>query len=173
MNFTLEDAISLLERTPRVLDEMLRGLPERFLFSNEGEGTWNTVEVVDHLIECEKVNFIPRIRFILEEGDSKPFPVFDRFAHLKEEEAVTLPEKLQNFKQLREENLVILQSLAKPEVLELEGTHPAFGKVKMRELIATWAVHDLTHINQITRNIAKRYTEEVGPWKEYLGIVGR
>ncbi|CAG9620450.1 DinB family protein [Sutcliffiella rhizosphaerae] len=173
MNFKLVEAVSMLERTPRVLNEMLTGLPEGFLTCNEGEGTWSGIEVVDHLIEAEKENWIPRLRFIVEVGDTNPFPEFDRFAHLHEKAETTLAEKLNEFKKRREDNLETLKSLVDEDILDRKGFHPALGEVKLKELIATWAVHDLTHLNQITRVIAKRYSNDVGPWKEYLGILKR
>ncbi|TCT19360.1 DinB family protein [Melghiribacillus thermohalophilus] len=172
MNFKLEEAIEVLERTPKSLEYFLSGLSEGWLTCNEGEGTWNATEVVEHLIEGEKHNWIPRIETILTEGENKPFPEFDRFSHLKQESAATIEEKLKEFRALRKENLSRLKPFITSEsTLELTGTHPAFGTVKLRELISTWAVHDLTHISQIVRVMAHRYREDVGPWKEYLGIL--
>jgi hypothetical protein len=173
MNFKLIEAMEVLERTPRVLELFLEGLSPGWLGANEGEGTWNPVEVVDHLIEGEKHNWMPRLKFMLEKGEEEPFPPFDRFSHLEKEEQ-TVARKLKEFKEMRDENLSLLRELMGGEDrLEAAGKHPAFGTVKARELVSTWAVHDLTHLAQITRVMAERYREDVGPWVEYLGILSR
>ncbi|URT69188.1 DinB family protein [Cytobacillus firmus] len=172
MNFNLREAIEILERTPDTLDALLSGLFSEWLYGNEGEGTWNAAEVVDHLIDGEEKNWIPRLTFILQEGESKPFPPFDRFAHLSLSEELPLEEKLKIFKTLRIKNLATLRGMPDLEThFEKKGIHPAFGPVRVRELISTWAVHDLTHITQITRVLANRYRTDVGPWIEYLGIL--
>lgn len=172
MNFTMKEAIEVLERTPRALDFFLSGLSEGWLRCNEGEGTWNASEVVDHLIEGEKTNWIPRLEFLLREGDSKPFPPFDRFAHLKEGAANTIEQKLHAFKTIRTQNIAKLRELiGSDERLERTGFHPAFGAVKARELISTWVAHDLTHMAQIVRVMAERYRADVGPWVQFLGIL--
>jgi hypothetical protein len=172
MQFTLKEAIEILERTPQTIEYFLAGLSDGWLQCHEREGTWNAIEVVDHLIEGEKTNWIPRLEFILQEGESKPFPPFDRFSHLNESPEQGNEQKLQNFKTIRRQNVAKLKKLIdQDEQLELTGIHPAFGSVKVRELISTWAVHDLTHIAQIVRVMAERYREDVGPWQEYLGIL--
>ncbi|WHY71741.1 DinB family protein [Fictibacillus enclensis] len=173
MNFTLNEAIEVLERTPRTLQHFLSGLSPGWLHCNEGEGTWNAVEVVDHLIEGEKTNWIPRLEWILQEGEGRPFPPFDRYAHLNEQKDSTIEKKLTDFTQIREKNVARLRVLMNDEgdALERKGTHPAFGTVKARELISTWTLHDLTHIAQIVRVMAERYRADVGPWVEYLGIL--
>ncbi|THF75346.1 DinB family protein [Cohnella fermenti] len=170
--FNRFEAIEVLERTPRTLEMFLTGLSEGWLICNEGEGTWNVREVIEHLIEGEKMNWIPRLEFILKEGESRPFPPFDRYSHLSNKSAQSLAEKLLEFQKLRAENLDKLNKRIESEAdLERTGYHPAFGVVKVRELIATWAAHDLTHIAQIVRVMAKRYEQAVGPWREYLGIL--
>lgn len=172
MHFDMNEAIEVLERTPKTLEYFLSGLSGGWLRCNEGEGTWNAIEVVDHLIEGEKNNWIPRLEFILQEGFNKPFPPFDRFSHLKDESQMSIEEKLQEFKAIRMQNISKLKSLIEPDLhLELEGSHPEFGSVKISELLSTWVVHDLTHIAQIVRVMAERYREDVGPWKEYLGVL--
>ncbi|WP_163102589.1 DinB family protein [Peribacillus alkalitolerans] len=174
MNFNLKEAIEVLERTPQTLKNLLSGLSDSWLQCNEGEGTWNAVEVIGHLIEGEKNDWITRLEIILKEGESKPFPPFDRYSHLKDSSISSIEQKLLEFTNLRELNISKLKSLIDPELhLELTGTHPALGVVKMRELISTWAVHDLTHIAQIVRVMAERYRTDVGPWKEYLGILNK
>ncbi|SDN05265.1 DinB superfamily protein [Fictibacillus solisalsi] len=171
MSFALNEVIEVLERTPRTLQHFLSGLSPGWLHCNEGEGTWNAVEVVNHLIEGEKTNWIPRLEWILQEGEERPFPPFDRYAHLSVQKESTIEQKLTEFTQLREESVARLKAMMHDEVLERTGTHPAFGTVKARELISTWAVHDLTHIAQIVRIMAERYRADVGPWVEYLGIL--
>ncbi|MFD2368989.1 DinB family protein [Brevibacillus sp. GCM10020057] len=174
MNFTLQEAMEVLERTPRTLESLLNGLSDGWLQGREGEGTWNAIEVIDHLIEADKVNWIPRMESILQEGERQLFPPFDRFAHLNQQTKSTMEQKLQSFQQIRRENIAKLQTVIQPQVhLERTGLHPEFGEVKLRELLSTWVVHDLTHIAQIVRLMAKRYAEDVGPWKEYLGILKR
>lgn len=172
MNFKLEEAIEVLERTPKALEVFLSGISDPWLQCNEGEGTWNPAEVIEHLIEGEKNNWIPRLDFILQEGESKAFPPFDRFAHLTDGHGRSLEEKFVDFKTIRAKKINKLKKLIESDQqLELTGYHPAFGVVKVRELISTWVVHDLTHIAQIVRVMAKRYSTDVGPWEEYLSIL--
>lgn len=172
MNFELREAIEILERTPRMLQALLAGLSDPWLVSNEGEGTWNVLEVIDHLIEGEKTNWIPRLAFILKEGEGQAFPAFDRFAHLKEPQVRPVEDRLAEFADARRDSLSKLDELIQSkEELELTGYHPAFGVVRIRELVSTWVVHDLTHTAQIVRIMACRYAKDVGPWKEYLSIV--
>ncbi|MCK6258931.1 DinB family protein [Fictibacillus sp. KIGAM418] len=172
MNFSMTEAIEILERTPQSLAYFLSDLSPGWLQCHEGEGTWNADEVIDHLIEGEKVNWIPRLEMILGDGESKPFPPFDRYAHLNDETETPIEQKLAEFKTIREQNITQLRKLIQDEsLLESKGIHPAFGPVKARELISTWVVHDLTHIAQIVRVMAERYRADVGPWVEYLGIL--
>jgi DinB superfamily len=172
MNFNLDEAIEVLERTPQTLEYFLLGLSDSWLQSNEGKGTWNVNEVIDHLIECERNNWMPRLQCILEKGDSKPFPPFNRFSHLYKNDERSIQEKLIEFKTIRTENVTKLISLNVTGVqLELKGSHPEFGIVKLRELLSTWVVHDLTHMSQIVRVMAERYRTDVGPWKAYLSIL--
>lgn len=174
MNFKLEEAIEILERTPRTLASFLSGLSEGWLRCREGEDTWNADEVVGHLIEGEKSNWIPRLAFILAEGESKPFPAFDRYAHLAAAPELTTERKLEAFALLRADSIARLRTLAdSEEELERTGAHPAFGTVKVRELVSAWVVHDLTHLSQIVRTMAERYRTDVGPWAAYLGILHR
>jgi hypothetical protein len=174
MNFNMKEAIEVLERTPQTLECFISGLADSWLQCNEGKGTWNVSEVIEHLIEAEKINWIPRLEIILQEGESKPFPPFDRHSHLNKRSESSIEQKLLEFKQIRLLNITKLKGLIEVESqLELAGSHPAFGLVKVRELLSTWVVHDLTHIAQIVRVMAERYREDVGPWKEYLGILKR
>ncbi len=173
MNFSMTEAIEILEGTPQSLAYFLSDLSPGWLQCNEGEGTWNADEVIDHLIEGEKSNWIPRLEMILRDGESKPFPPFDRYAHINDEPETPIEQKLAEFKSLRTENINKLKTLMDDDgaLLEKKGTHPAFGPVKARELISTWVVHDMTHIAQIVRVMAERYRTDVGPWVEYLGIL--
>jgi len=172
MNFELEKAIEVLARTPKALTLFLSGLSAGWLHSNEGEGTWNAMEVVDHLTEAERTNWIPRLNTIIQEGENKPFPPFDRFAHLNEQTTASIENKLLAFQQIRTANIAYLRSVIDPEQhFERTGKHPAFGSVKVRELLSTWVVHDLTHMAQIVRVMAEHYRADVGPWSEYLGIL--
>ncbi|WP_082234521.1 DinB family protein [Halobacillus massiliensis] len=169
MNFNLQENIEILERTPQTLNFFLSGVSDGWLTCNEGEGTWNVSEVVDHLIEAEKYNWIPRLSHILEKGESESFPAFDRHSHLGKTTNHTIRERIEYFKELRKNNVLQLNQVK--DQLERKGHHPALGTVRVRELLATWAVHDLTHISQIVRVMAHRYCDDVGPWKAYLGIL--
>ena len=171
MKFNLELSISILERTPAVLDAWLRGLPEAWIHANEGEGTWSAYDVVGHLIHGERTDWIPRLRIILEHGEGRTFEPFDRFAQM-EEEKKSIEELLAEFRALRLENIKELKALdINNETLQWKGIHPALGEANLKELLSTWTVHDLGHIAQISRVMAKQYQTEVGPWKAYLGIL--
>ncbi|SOC06459.1 DinB family protein [Ureibacillus xyleni] len=172
MQFNMKETIEVLERTPQTLEYFLSGLSESWLHCNEGEATWNAVEVIEHLIEGEKNNWIPRLEFMLQEGCNRPFPPFDRYAHLNVQSQTSIEQKLQEFKTIRMQNINKLNNLIEPNLhLKLKGSHPAFGTVKVSELLSTWVVHDFTHIAQIVRVMAERYRADVGPWKDYLGIL--
>ncbi|WP_335871134.1 DinB family protein [Bacillus sp. 2205SS5-2] len=172
MNFNISEAMEILERTPQSLKYLLSGLSEEWLETNEGEGTWTVIEVIDHLIEAEKTNWIPRIEMILNEDSDSVFPPFDRFSHLKDHLESTLEQKFMKFKALRKRNLQVLKELIDQEInFEHRAIHPALGVVTLRELLSTWVVHDLTHTSQIVRVMAMRYSDDVGPWKEYLRIL--
>lgn len=171
MAFDFEEAVEILERTPRTLEVFLSGLSEGWLEADEGKNTWNVYEVIEHLIEAEISDWMPRLIMILEKGEQVAFPPFDRFAHLQHPKAHSIDALLLEFQKLRHDNIQKLQHLVDPDHdLELTGTHPEFGPVHLKELLATWTVHDLTHISQIVRVMAERYREEVGPWSAYLGI---
>lgn len=170
MNFNMNEAIEVLERTPQALEFFLSDISDTWLHCNEGEGTWNVSEVVEHLIELEEDTWIPRLEFILQEGESKPFPSLDRYSYLNESSSIE--QKLLEFKTIRTQNLTKLKVLIETELnLELTGLHPRLGVVKLRELLSTWVVHDLTHIAQIVRVMAERYRADIGPWIEYIGIL--
>lgn len=177
MAHNLDESIALLERTPAALDALLRGLPRAWTERNEGvtpEGkpTFTVRDVVAHLIHADRTNWIPRVRHILEFGESRPFPPFRRFGHVQESEGKTLDTLLDEFSAARTENLAALHALhLTPEDLERRGQHPAFASATLSELLATWAAHDLTHLHQIARIMALQYREAVGPWVRYLGVM--
>ena len=173
MQFKLEDTVSILQRTPSILESQLLGLPNNWLFKNEGENTWSPYDIVGHLIHGEKTDWMIRTKIILESSD-KRFKPFDRFAQLENDKSQSIESLLNEFKMLRNENLRKLKKLGITEnKLSLEGIHPEFKKVTLRQLLATWAVHDLGHICQINRVLAKNYKDEVGPWIDYLNVLKR
>ena len=168
----VEESITVLSRTPGTLNALLRELPDTWTSATEGPGTWSPYDVVGHLIHGEKADWIPRLNIILEHGDARPFDPFDREAQFRDSAGKSLPELLDEFSRLRRQNLDRLRALnLRPEQLELPGTHPALGRVTLRQLLATWTAHDLGHIIQISRVMAKRYKQDVGPWAEYLSVM--
>ncbi len=174
MNFEMNKAIEILERTPGVLDALLQGLSKEWIVAHEGENTWSPYDVMGHLVFGEKTDWIARIKIILSDSKDKLFEPFDRFAQLAEDQNRPIEDLIQEFKTLRTRNLKILASfniLGKD--LNRTGIHPEFGEVTLEQLISTWAVHDLGHIAQVSRVMAKQYTTEVGPWINYLGILKR
>ena len=172
MEHNLPHTISLLTCTPAALDALLRGLPEKWTFRNEGANTWSAFDVVGHLIHGERTDWMPRARMVLQFGETKAFEPFDRSGHVRETQNKSLGQLLDEFALLRSENLGELHALnPRPEDLERRGRHPALGVVTLSELLAAWAVHDLTHLHQISRVMAHQYREAVGPWSEYLGVL--
>jgi hypothetical protein len=172
MRFSVDDALAVLARTPGALDALLRGLPERWTACDEGGSGWSPFEVLGHLIHGEETDWMARARRLLEHGETLPFDPFDREAQKHESRGKTLDELLDRFTALRAENLAELRSLALGEgELGRRGRHPALGTVTLRELLATWVVHDLGHLRQIARAMAKEYAGEVGPWEAYLPVL--
>jgi len=170
--FNLDETIAVLTRTPATLDALLRGLPESWVRSNEGKDTWSAFDIVGHLIVGERTDWMARARIILENGEARPFDPFDRFAQLKETQSKSLEQLLDDFARLRQENLAALQALnLQSEDLSRRGRHPALGVVTLSQLLATWAVHDLTHVHQLSRVMAHQYRDAVGPWSAYLGVL--
>jgi len=170
--FALDEAVAILSRTPATLDALLRGLPEGWIAANEGGGTWSPFDVIGHLIHGEKTDWVPRAKIILEHGDARPFEKFDRFAQFAESEGRTLASLLDEFAALRQENLRELAALDLTDAnLERRGRHPELGSVTLRQLLATWVAHDLDHVVQISRVLARQYSDEVGPWRAYLRII--
>lgn len=172
MEHALAQTISLLTRTPAAFNALLRDLPESLTSSNEGENTWSPYDVIGHLIHAERTDWMPRIRIILQHGDTRPFEPFDRLAQFRENQGKSLPQLLDEFSGLRSENLAELRAMnLKPEDLKRRGKHPSLGAVTLSELLATWVAHDLTHLHQISRIMAHQYREAVGPFSAYLGVL--
>jgi DinB superfamily len=168
----LHHTISLLTRTPAVLNALLRDLPENWTHHNEGENTMSTFDVVGHLIHGERTNWMPRARTLLQFGETQAFGPFDRWGHVRESQGKSLPQLLDEFARVRSESLDELRALnLGPPDLARRGRHPAFGGVTLSELLATWAAHDLTHLHQISRIMAHQYCQAVGPYRAYLGVL--
>jgi len=172
MEFDLKSTRAVLARTAAVLDSLLRDLQDDWVKQDEGPDTWSPYDVVGHLIQGELRDWIPRARFILDHGRDGTFEPFDRFAQYEASKGKAMNQLLDQFAELRGQNLIALDGLdLTEEQLELEGSHPMFGVVTMRQLLSTWAVHDLGHIGQIVRAMASGYATEVGPWAAYLRII--
>jgi hypothetical protein len=168
----LAEALGLLARTPAVLEAMLRGLPPVWIDAHEGGSTWSPFDVVGHLIHGERTDWMPRVRMILESGDSRPFDSFDRLAQFEASMGRTVDSLLDEFVMLRRQNLAELRSLElTASDLERSGRHPELGPVTLRQLLATWTAHDFDHLIQISRVLARQYADEVGPWRAYLRVI--
>ncbi len=174
MNFTIEKSIEILERTPIVIEELLHGISDDWSNANEGENTFSPYDVIGHLIHGEKTDWIVRMDIILSGESDKKFQPFDRFAQFNESKGKSLKQLLQEFKVLRQKNIVTLKTkkLTKSD-FEKKATHPELGMITLQQLISTWTVHDLSHIGQIVRVMSKHYKDEVGPWQNYLPILKR
>lgn len=174
MEFSLEAGTAVLTRTPGTLRSMLRGLPPSWTSANEGDDTWTPEGVVGHLIHGEETDWVPRATIILTRGESEAFEPFDRFAQEQRFAGWPLERLLDRFTELRAQGLETLRGWRlKPEQLALKGKHPELGQVTLSQLLATWVVHDLGHIGQIARVMAKQYSAAVGPWKAYLPVLTR
>ncbi|MEW6127661.1 MAG: DinB family protein [Acidobacteriota bacterium] len=172
MHFNLDHAIDILSRTPMALQAMLQQLPAQLIQSNEGDQTWSPFDVVGHLIHGEQTDWLPRARMILQYGEAKAFEPFDRFAQFEVSKGKTLEELLNTFAQLRAESIQTLKNMnLTAEDFEKRGKHPELGIVRLGELLSTWVVHDLDHLVQISRTLAKQYKEAVGPWQAYLSVL--
>ena len=174
MEFYLATGSSILERTPASMRAMLAGLGTEWTTATEGPETWSPYDIVGHLVHGERTDWIPRARIVLEQGTNRRFTPFDRFAQFRESQGRSLAELLDEFARLRAENLVTLEGWRlTEEQLTLEAEHPELGVVSMRQLLATWVAHDLGHIAQTARVMAKQYREAVGPWRAYLPVLDR
>lgn len=174
MDYNINNAIEILERTPQTLNTLLLHLSEVWIHNNEGENTWSPFDVVGHLIHGEKTDWITRTRIILNQTEDTTFESFDRFAQFETSRGKSLTELLDEFSRLRTKNLNTLKGLPiTEENLRLKGIHPELGEVSLKQLLATWVTHDLGHIAQIARVMAKQYKDQVGPWKTYIPILNK
>jgi len=170
--FNLDDTVAVLSRTPAALDALLRGLPRTWARDNEGEDTWSAYDIVGHLANLERTDWLVRVRRILEHGDSRAFDRVDRFAQMKEDQHQSLEQRLDDFARLRKQNLEDLKALnLQPSDFARRGMHPALGPVTLGNLLASWPVHDLTHLHQLARVMAYQYREAVGPWTRFMGVM--
>lgn len=172
MDFNLSKSIEILQRTPDTLFALLQGISSEWTSANEGGDTWSVYDVVGHLIHGERTDWMARVEIILSDKKDKTFISFDRFAQFGESKDKTLPALLAEFKSVRGKNIEQLHSLhiTKNDYTK-KGVHPVFGEVTLAQLLSTWTVHDLNHIAQITRVMAKQYKTATGPWIEYLRIL--
>ena len=172
MDFDLNKALEILEQTPITLGTFLGELSEEWIYAHEGGKTWSTFDIIGHLIHGEKTDWIPRLMIILDESDEKTFDTFDRFAQFESSKHKTLSQLLKEFADLRAQNLNHLIALdLTEEKLESRGIHPELGEVTLKQLLSCWVTHDLGHMAQICRVMAKQYKEQVGPWTAYLPIL--
>jgi hypothetical protein len=172
MEFDLQQTIALLSRTPSSLHALLRDLPQTWTLGNEGGKTWSPFDIVGHLIHGERTDWMARARIILQHGEKRAFDPFDRLAQERENQGKSLGELLDEFALLRSENLNALRAMnLRQSDFDRRGRHPELGVVTLSQLLATWAVHDLTHLHQLSRVMAYQYTDLVGPWNAYLGVL--
>lgn len=166
--------MEILNRTPYVLETLLQGLSDEWTQTNEGENTWSPFDVIGHLIHGEKTDWMVRAEIILSKGTTQKFDSFDRFAQFEESKGKNLTQLLEEFKSVRKKNLTFLESKKLTAAdLQKKGLHPAFGEITLEQLLATWATHDLGHLGQIARVMAKQYKTAVGPWRQYLPILDK
>lgn len=169
--FSLDDAMAVLARTPGALTALLQGLPDTWIRATKGDKTWSPYEVIGHLIHGERTNWIPRAKHILA-GEARPFDPFDRSPLATQHQDLNLTERLAMFESLRRENLALLAGMNLSDAdFTRVGRHPELGTVTLGQLLATWVVHDLDHLGQVARTMAKAYTGAVGPWAQYLSIL--
>ena len=172
MNYNIDQAVSILERTPAVFRTLLEDLDDDWTMGNEGPDTFSPYDILGHLIHGEKTDWRPRVMIVMEHGTSRSFDPYDRFAQYEESRGKTVEQLLEEFEKLRRENIAWLKSLSIKEAdLDKKGMHPSLGEVTLRNLLATWVIHDLTHIAQAGRVMAKQYKEEMGPWIEFFRIM--
>jgi len=174
MEFNLNNAITVLARTPEVLRNLLQGLRDELTLGNEGGQTWSPFDVLGHLIHADRTDWVPRAQIILQFGESRAFDSFDRTAMFDQSEGKTLDNLLDEFAVARRESLAELNAMKlSADDLKKTGLHPdpALGRVTIEQLLATWVAHDLGHLTQISRTLAKQYRDAVGPWRQYISIL--
>jgi hypothetical protein len=174
MMFRVDEALPVLQRTPGALRALLQDLPDAWTSATEGPNTWSPFDVVGHLIHADRTDWVPRVEHILRHGDAVPFPAFDREAMFAASSGLSLTELLDTFDRLRRESLARLAELELTDAdLARSGLHPQFGAVTLDQHLATWVAHDLGHVSQVVRVMARQYTDAVGPWRAYLSVLGR
>ncbi|OUR93926.1 hypothetical protein A9Q87_04250 [Flavobacteriales bacterium 34_180_T64] len=174
MNYKIDQAVEILRQTPQTLNTLLSNLSDDWIFCNEGGESWNAFDIVGHLIHGEKTDWIARLKIILNQSSNITFESYNRFAQFENSKGKTMSELLKAFSELRTDNLSYLESLHLSEAqLKLKGIHPELGEVTLKELLACWVTHDLGHISQIARVMAKQYKNEVGPWVAYIPILNK
>jgi hypothetical protein len=172
MTHNLDHSVALLARTPAALDALLRGLPDSWTLCNEGENTWSAFDIVGHLIHCERTNWLPRTKWLMEHGETQPFPPFDRFGHVSECQGKTISQLLDEFAQLRSDNLAELRALnLQPGDLARLALHPALGPLTLSDLLTAWAAHDLNHLHQLSRVMATQCRDAIGPFTQFMGVM--
>lgn len=172
MKFELERAVEILSQTPETVKSLLGNISDDWTKTDGNSENWSPFDVIGHYIHGEETDWIPRAEIILSQGENPTFEPFDRFAQFERPEGKTLGELLETFADLRRKNLEKLRRMnLTTEQLKLKGIHPELGEVSLEQLLATWVVHDLTHIRQIVTFLAQKYSENVGVWREYLSIL--
>ncbi|NND62481.1 MAG: DinB family protein [Flavobacteriaceae bacterium] len=172
MKFKLSESISVLERTPKVMKSLLEGLSDAWTAQNEGPETWSPYDVIGHLVHGEETDWLPRIKIILSTSENKTFDPYDRFAQFELSKGKSMQQLLDEFESLRQSNMKELRELnLTKEQLQMQGIHPELGPVTLSQVLSAWVVHDLGHIVQISRVMAKQYKDEVGPWPQYLTVL--
>lgn len=172
MQFNLQRSIEILSQTPYTLERMLGGLSDDWTRGGDDPDDWSPFDVIGHLIHGEQTDWIPRAEIILRQGDTRTFEPFDRLAQFERSRCKSLSDLLTEFGHLRNSSIErLVRFELTPDKLTLKGLHPELGEVTLQQLIATWVVHDLTHIRQIATALARRYEENVGPWKQYLSVL--
>jgi len=174
MKYSIDRTLEILECTPQILKSYLENLSDDWIFCNEGGESWSAFDIVGHLIHGEKTDWIPRLKIILSDSENKTFEPYDRFAQFEESKGKTLSQLLSEFLKLRAQNLNYLKSLNITEdELNKKAIHPELEEVSLKNLLATWVTHDLGHIAQISRVMAKQYKKEVGPWVKYISVLNK
>jgi len=171
MDFSLELGKVVLSRTPGVLQALLSDLSDDWTAADEGPKTWSPYQVVGHLTYVEECDWIDRTRVILEHGTERVFEPVDREAGFTRFRDWKLNDLLDRFASVRSSNLETLKALVEVTDLGRRGVHPDFGEVTISQLLATWVVHDLNHLGQTVKTMAKQYNRAVGPWREFLPII--
>lgn len=172
MKYTVSDALEVLKRTPHILEALVKDLPPQWSAVNEGGETWSVYDIMGHLLHGETTDWVNRMEIILAQGSDRTFPPFERFAMFEESKGKTLNQLVSEFAAAREKSIAIIESKNITEAqLDLKGIHPKFGEVTLRQHLSTWVAHDMGHLAQMARVIAKQYKEETGPWVEYLRIL--